>query len=95
MRRKKPLVQKLEGLTVRAVKGNVGLVDARKKYKDVQMDYILFDDGRTYIEFEDRDYYTYHDCDNLARTYQIYQDKAEWNAIMTRENFKTATYLDY
>ncbi|GAG92154.1 unnamed protein product, partial [marine sediment metagenome] len=57
-------------------------------------EYILFDDQETIIELEDQDYYTYHDCDSLARRINIKKDKVAWEYIMTDEKHYPAADRD-
>jgi hypothetical protein len=68
------------GLKIMAIKSH--RTDMRRK-KGFRPEYILFDNGRTYIELEEQDYYTYHDCDSLARRQRIYQDARMWKILMT------------
>jgi hypothetical protein len=56
--------------------------DMRNK-KGFPIVYILFDDGETYIELEDQDYYTYHDCNGSAKLIKIFKDKRVWEMIMS------------
>lgn len=67
------------GLKVVAVKG--WRTDMRKK-KGFEPQWILFGDGETYIELEEQDYYSYHDCSSIARELIIIQDKTRWKKIM-------------
>lgn len=66
------------GLKISAIKGNT---PENKKLKKVDVCYVLFDDGETYLELEEQDYYTYHDCSSVARLLNIYKDKEMWNAL--------------
>lgn len=66
------------GLKVVAIKG---YPNSNKRIKKVNADYLLFDDGKTFLEFEEQDYYTYHDCSSLARHINIYQDVSRWAQI--------------
>ena len=67
------------GLKVVAVKG--WRTDMRKK-KRFEPQWILFDDGETYIELEEQDYYSYHDCSSIARELIVLQDKKRWQQMM-------------
>lgn len=51
------------------------------KYKQFKPQYILFDDGKTFMTIEDQDYYTFHDCDVSAKIIGIQQGKKEWSRI--------------
>ena len=39
---------------------------------------ILFDDGETYMELSEQDYFSYHDCATSARHVYVYSDKQMW-----------------
>jgi hypothetical protein len=69
----------LVGFKILAVRGI--RMDMRRK-KGFYPQYILFDDGKTFIEIEDQDYYTYHDCDGSAKVMQIVQSKWQWKGMM-------------
>ncbi len=68
----------LIGKSVIAVRGFC--TDRRVKSFDPQ--YIMFDDGETFIEFEDQDCYSYHDCDISAKLIRVCHDKDRWERIM-------------
>lgn len=53
----------------------------RKDQKDINPIFILFDDGKTLIDLEKQDYYTYHDCNYDARIIKIYKDPKVWHQI--------------
>lgn len=67
---------KIIGLKVLSVKGEH---NAKGKYIDPC--YILFDDGKTYITFDEQDYYTYHDCSSSARHINISVSEQVWQLI--------------
>lgn len=54
---------------------------ARKNQKDIGIVFILFDDGKTFIDLERQDYCTFHDCDPDARIIRIQKDKKLWQKI--------------
>jgi hypothetical protein len=58
------------GLKVTAIKG---FETDRRKTKYISPKFILFDDEETYIELEDQDYYSYHDCSTSAKHIRIYK----------------------
>jgi len=68
------------GLKVSAIKGYRS--DLRTSIKNVIPEYILFDDRKTYIKFEDQDYYTYHDCDGWAKCIEVEINEEKWHEIM-------------
>lgn len=72
-------IEKIIGLKVVAIK--TFRRDKRRK-RDLSPDYILFDDGQTFIEIEDQDYYTYHDCDSGAKRLSIRQDIDLWQQMI-------------
>lgn len=78
-------MSKIIGLKVIAVKG----IPYSLKIKDVEPRYILFSDKKTFIELEEQDYYTNHDCDNRARLIEILQDTACWKRIYENSNDAT------
>jgi hypothetical protein len=67
------------GLKVVAIKSF--RTDLRKQ-RNLKPRYIVFSDGKTYIELEEQDYYSFHDCSTCAREITIYQDEKHWNHIM-------------
>lgn len=71
-------LKKIMGLKVVAIKGS----EKYKHSKDIEPKFILFDDGKTYIELEEQDYYSFHDCSTIARIIMVYQDKTAYNNIM-------------
>ena len=75
--------EKILGLKVVALKGVVNEYDKRKKNPRIEVRYILFDDGETYIILEEQDYYSYHDCSASARHIQIWKDKLQWEYYNT------------
>ena len=40
--------------------------------------FILFDDGETFLELEEQDYHDYHDCCCSARILNSHQSPADW-----------------
>ena len=53
----------------------------RKNQKDIGITFILFDDGKTFIDLELQDYCTFHDCDCDARIIRIKKDAKLWREI--------------
>ena len=64
-----------------------------KRLKDVEANYILFNDGESYIVIGDQDSYTYHDCDSEARTIIALNNKETWESLNNSESFKDATTI--
>jgi len=69
-------LKKIIGQTVHSIRGAGG---ARGTCIDAK--FILFNDGKTFIELEDQDYYTYHDCADYAKAIRVDQDEKVWNII--------------
>lgn len=66
------------GLKVVAIKGH------RSEYvkSEIEPEYILFDDGETFIQVEEQDNYSYHDCNPYAREITVLQNKDRYNTIL-------------
>jgi len=76
---KVPTLLDILGKKVVAMKGFRS--DMRKK-KGFEAIYILFNDGKTYIELEDQDYYTYHDCNSFAKVIKTFENPKTWKFMM-------------
>ena len=76
-------MSKIIGLKVVAIKGHN--TDRRVK-KCIEPSYILFSDGKTYMELEEQDYYSYHDCSFSARNLCVFEDAGMWERIYTEHN---------
>lgn len=76
--------QDLVGKSIVAIKGFEP--DRRKSKKHIGVDYILLDDGKTIIEFEEQDLYTYHDCDIGARRILVKKSEKTWDVIMKNKD---------
>lgn len=68
------------GLKVHRIVGNV-VGSKRVKNPRIEPNYILFDDGETYIDLEEQDYFTYHDCSSSARIINTYKNKLYWENL--------------
>lgn len=80
-----PLIMKIIGLKIVAVRGlDINPKANKTKKKNVQFGpcFVLLDDRKTYIEFEEQDCWSYHDCDESARNIKIRQNKEKWEYIM-------------
>lgn len=75
---------KIIGKKVVAIKGY-------KKRGKIEPSFILFDDGKTYIELEEQDYYTHHDCSSMARQINVYQIKVSWESLMNSDCYRDAS----
>jgi len=53
----------------------------KNKYADSPK-FIFFNDGKTFIELDDQDYYTYHDCSSSAKEIKIFQDEQTYNNLI-------------
>ena len=60
-----------------------------------ELTFILFDDEKTFIEFNEQDQYDYHDCNSSARTIHLWEDAAAWKRMMDKEGFEEPTTLAY
>ena len=57
------------------------------KFKKPQLDFILFDDGETFLQLQEQDYYSYHDCSASARHLDLRQDKEKWKKLYDCDGF--------
>lgn len=48
-------------------------------------EYILFDDGETYLELREQDRYDYHDCSPSARHLSVVSHKDLWEMMDKKE----------
>jgi len=80
-------IQDILGLRVLAIRGR----KPRKNAASVPPQYILFDDGKTYIYLEEQDYYSYHDCALSARHIQVNSDVDQWEYVYTSEDYMGST----
>jgi len=78
----------LIGLKVVAVKGETKRMNTNPK--NIDPEYIFFDDGETFIHIEDQDYHEYHDCDASAKNIQIVKSKELYDINMDYEFNKDA-----
>jgi hypothetical protein len=62
--------------------GLVREVLSHQKTKLNHADVILLNDGKTYIELSEQDYYSYHDCSTSARHIEVKQNEDEWNRYL-------------
>ena len=51
----------------------------------VTLNFVLFDDGETYLELREQDKYDYHDCCSSARTIDVCKDAKTWKTMMDKE----------
>jgi len=71
----------------------IALKGLKYAYKDsVEVLWILFDDGETFISLTEQDKYDFHDCSNSARQISIGVDEERWKDLMneadaTNDNF--------
>jgi hypothetical protein len=79
------------GLKVLAIKG---YRDDMRRKKGFTPEYILFDDGQTYIMLEDQDYHAYHDCDSWARRIEVRRDETQWGIFNEDEKHYPDADLD-
>jgi len=77
------------GLKVSSIRG---YKNSDGRIKKVEAEFIMFDDGKTFIQLEEQDYYTYHDCSTLARSIIVWQDKERYDRNM---QFPESNYFDF
>ena len=73
-------IEKIRGLKVVALKGADPFF-RDKRLKNIEVKYILFSDKKTFIEFEEQDYYSYRDCSDYARIINVRNDAEGWKRI--------------
>lgn len=77
------IAESLVGLRIEKVVG----YRMHNKDKDFDVRFILFDDKETIMEFEEQDYYTYHDSNSFARTATLRKDSSYWERINRDEYY--------
>lgn len=83
---------KLRGKRIKSIRGFQNKKDKRVKYPNVDIQYILFDDETTIMEFEEQDCHTYHDFSFCARDINVVQNKVKWKKIYSNlKNFPVST----
>lgn len=60
----------------------------------VRLEFVLFDDGATFLELDRQDRYSYHDYDPRARVVGLVSDPARWQAMMGCTGEYRATTAD-
>ena len=70
-------LNELVGLKIVAVKGW-----SNKKDKYIEPMFIFFGDGKTILELQEQDYYSYHDCSQSARNLSLYSDKEKYDRLI-------------
>lgn len=63
------------------------------KRKVITLDYILFDDEKTFIRFIPQDPYDYHDCSASARHVDVIVDAGEWRHISAGSEYAEPTCI--
>lgn len=85
------MLHKILGLKVKALRG----YNKDKRVKSCEAEFILFDDGKTFIRLEEQDYYSYHDCNGHARELVIEQDTVQWKRLMYSKDYRKATFYEF
>ena len=67
------------------ISGDVKIV-RDKRFKNIEVKYILFSDKKTFIEFEEQDYYSYSDCSPYAKYITVCSDVEAWKKIFKYED---------
>jgi len=70
----------------KTILGVYGIKNRKNQKQRIEMQYILFTDGKTIMEFGEQDM-NYHDCDSSARTINFYEDRQTWKNIQSNTNF--------
>jgi NAD kinase len=84
-------IRKIIGLKIVAIKS---IRTDRRKKRGFTPDFILFDDGATFIELDDQDYITYHDCSYTAKHINVYQDSDRWERMMNETEWFVDSDMD-
>lgn len=83
---------RLLGLKVKALRG---YPSERFGKPYVPLSVVLFDDGETFMEFKEQDYYDNHDCSHSARHVDLYKDAELWRKMFDKQDgFDVATDTD-
>lgn len=85
------MLGKLLGLSVVTIKGF--RTDMQKK-QNFEPCYILFSDKATYVELEEQDYYSYHDCSASARHIEVRCDAERWEQLMNNNDVYPQADMD-
>ena len=84
-------IEKIRGLKVVALKGaDPFFID--KRFKNIEVKYILFSDKKTFIEFEEQDYYSYSDCSPYAKYITVCSDVEAWKKIFKYDDANEDIY---
>ena len=84
-------MEKIRGLKVVALKGaDPAFID--KRFKSIKVVYILFSDKKTYIELEEQDFYSYHDCSPYAKYITVCSDVEAWKKIFKYDDANEDIY---
>lgn len=84
-------IKKIIGLKVLAIKT---IRTDRRRKKGFPPDFIIFDDGKTFIELDDQDYITYHDCAGSAKHINVVQDPTRWTRMMSETDWFVDSDMD-
>ena len=84
-------MNRLIGLKVVDIRG---FLNDKRKTKYIEPQYILFSDGQTYIELEEQDYYSYHDCSQSARLINIQVNEERWLQIFNDKIYYPKANID-
>lgn len=77
----KPNILKLVGKKVVDVRGCATKYDKKLKNPKLQPVFILFEGGRLFLELEEQDYHSYHDCSSWSREIHVRVDAKRWQNI--------------
>ena len=84
------LIKSIKGKKILGVYGT----KSRKNAKYITARFILFDDGKTFIQLVDQDCYSYHDYNTSAKSMIIIIDKDYHRRIRTMKDIHGIANMD-
>lgn len=72
-----------------------GMRSTDKRKKKVPLEYLLLDDGLTFLQFDEQDPYSYHDCSPSARNISVRKDEQLWEEIRHNESIYADSTEDF
>lgn len=86
----------LIGKKIVALRGITGEKTKHEKIATTPLSFILFDDGKTFIELYEQDYYSYHDCNCYARLLDLKEDCKKWQTMFDKKKgYDEPTNLEF
>jgi len=90
-------IHSLKGMRILEIRGERDYSYSKvlsKRKKNFEARYIMFDDGKTFIIFEDQDYYTFHDCSGGAKEIEVVEDRSRWEEIINNVHMYPVADMD-